>query len=102
MVLADFAGIAQTIPANTTPQRGSEWTLEGPLPKDLVANVEKSAPDFTVILTEDNGGQYIGGMNFGMAIAPATTVASRQSAKTFIRAPVSLPTLPAPDKYPHV
>jgi len=62
MVFADIAGIAQTILANATPQRGSERVVEGPLPKDLIASVENSGPDRTVMLTEDKGGQYISGM----------------------------------------
>jgi len=102
MVLVDIAGIAQTVLANTTPQRGSEWPVEGPFPKDLLASVEKSASDLTVILTEDKGCQYISGMKFGMAIAPTATVDSRESPKTSIRAPVGLPTLAVSYEYRYV
>jgi hypothetical protein len=69
-VLVDVAGLAYIILANTTPQRGTEWPVERPLPKDLVASGGKNATDLTAILTDDKGGHYISGMKFGMAIAP--------------------------------
>jgi hypothetical protein len=68
--LADIAGIAQTSLANITLQRGSEWPVERPLPKDRITR-----------------------MKFGMAFVPTTTVGSRVFPKTSIRGPVGPPTL---------
>jgi hypothetical protein len=88
--------------AITTPQHGSEWPVEGRLPEDLIASVEKRDSCLTVILNEDQSDQYISGVKFCMAVVPTTTVCSRESPKTSIHAPVGPPTLAVSYKSPHV
>jgi len=84
------------------PEHDGEWPAETPLPKDLIASVERSAPGHTVILTKDKDDRYISGMKFRMVFAPITTVGSRESPKTSIRAPVGPPTLAVSYKCTHV
>jgi hypothetical protein len=88
--------------AITTPQHANEWPVERPLPKNLIASVEKSDPCLTVKLNEDRSGQCIGGTKFSTAIVPTTTVGSRESPKTSIHAPVGPPTLAVSHQSPHV
>jgi suppressor of ftsI len=77
MVLADLDETAtrKIAPSSTAihPLSSTEAVYK-PLPRHLIASVEKSAPQYVVNFTEDKQGFYINGKKYGPADRPMTTV----------------------------
>jgi suppressor of ftsI len=77
MVLADLDEVeSETIPSSSTPTHhlSSTKAVYKPLPRHLIASVEKGAPQYVVTFTEDEHAFYINGKKYGPADGPMTTV----------------------------
>lgn len=74
MVIADIVSIPPATPPRASAVQHNAKPVYKPLSKAILKEVEDSAPDFTVIFTEDKKGFYINGQKFTMAGPPMTTV----------------------------
>jgi FtsP/CotA-like multicopper oxidase with cupredoxin domain len=74
MVLADLINSAGPQPRRHAAYLNAPPPASRPLPPELIARVENSAPDFVVHFTEDKKGFYINGRKYSPSDPPMTTV----------------------------
>jgi suppressor of ftsI len=74
MVLADMVDAPQPRQGNHATPTDLPAPVYKPVPPQLIARTEKSAPDFVVTFTEDKNGFYINGRKYGPSDPPMTSV----------------------------
>jgi suppressor of ftsI len=74
MVMADMVADPQPSQGNQAAPTGLPAPVYKPVPPQLIARTEKSAPDFVVTFTEDKNGFYINGRKYGPSDPPMTSV----------------------------